>query len=494
MEILLESLDELEKNIQKLSVIDKEKYGYFSQKIQELRNKLIELEDTKPMSQPEINKIISSITKLELEFSNYMRTGNIEVVPGKLFFELPGQDNSELSGNEKIKRHRLGLLASTVGLVKKDVQLDFNKVEQAIEKFNVEKSNTDHEYSTVEIAYIDKLISELFIEYQKKYYKKNGTLPPEEASNYCNMDMYERLIRVMTSEKLIEEKERISRIESLILDGQVVNSNEIWNMLSGGTKVEETTTNLIPVNKQKASSSNQLIPVRTRKRINNKLLLTIREKNIFGNLVEKTKSIKLDIDGVIEIPEKMKKNLVRAILPEGISRINQYAFYDCINLSEVFIPESVIAMENNAFQNCRSLRNIELPENITSLGGECFCNSGLTSIKIPKNVIKIGVRAFCNCYNLKQVLLHEGLQQIGRESFYRTGIEAIKIPDSVKSVGDDALTCSYLDEISLPITLQDVIVKTVDGRKVPKIIIRVQDDVHNTSKKSTSGGIIIERE
>lgn len=485
MEILLEKLNELEKNIQKLSVIDKEKYDYFQQKVQEIRNKLVEVDVTKTATlQQEIDKIIDNINKLKNEFSNYMRTGNLEKTPEKLFFELPEEDDSIISGNEKVKRHRLELLASTVELVKKDVELNFSKVEQTIEKFNNEKNNKDQEYSQAEIAYIDRLISELFIEYQKKYYQKNSTLPPEEPATYCNMDTYEAIIRVLASEKLLEEKDRIKKIEGLILDGEVVNNSEIWNMIAGVKTSNKMA--IKPLNTSIQHNENpekQLIPVKRKNRINNDLVLTLRKKNIFGNLVEKTKRIKLDVSGAINIPNEMRLNIVKAVLPEGIQKISQMAFCNCINLSEVFIPESVIEIEPNAFQRCRSLKDIKLPDNLTRLGFECFRESGLHKVKIPGSVIRIDTMAFDSCVDLRQVLLEEGLKQIANNAFSNTSIEEIKIPDSVEKVGNNFLEYSYLNTISLPKNLEDVKLKSICGENIPKCIIRGKDIDPGVNKK-----------
>lgn len=475
MEYLLEKLNELEKNTQKLSVIDKEKYNYFQQKIQELRNKLVELDGTKPITlQQEVDKVIVDINRIKTEFSNYMNTGKLEKNPGKLFFELPEEESSNLSGNEKVKKHRLELLASTVELVKKDVELDFDKVEQTIIKFNEEKNNIEQGYSPTEIDYIDRLVAELFIEYQRKYYQKNSTLPPEEPFAYCNANTYEAIIRVLASKKLLEEKERISKLEGLILDGEVINNNEIWSMLSGEKKSKEITIRNLntAIQQNESSIKNQMILVKKEKRINNDLILTIRKKNIFGNLVEKTKKIKLNVNGAIDIPNEMRLSIVRAVLPEGIQKVSQMAFCNCINLSQVSIPESVIEIEPNAFQRCRSLKEIKLPDNLTRLGFECFRESGLHKVKIPGNVIRIEPRAFDSCVALRQVLLEEGLKQIGDNAFSNTSIEEIKIPDSVEKVGMNSLECPYLETISLPKNLEEVKMKSICGENIPKCIIR----------------------
>ena len=63
MEILLETLNDLEKNIQKLSVVDQEKYSYFQQRIQEIRAALTELDVNKSATlQHEIDKTIIAVS------------------------------------------------------------------------------------------------------------------------------------------------------------------------------------------------------------------------------------------------------------------------------------------------------------------------------------------------------------------------------------------------------------------------------------------------
>jgi len=46
------------------------------------------------------------------------------------------------------------------------------------------------------------------------------------------------------------------------------------------------------------------------------------------------------------------------VLPEGITEINQYAFYNCDSLTSVIIPDSVTSIGSCAFQYCGSLISI----------------------------------------------------------------------------------------------------------------------------------------
>jgi len=46
------------------------------------------------------------------------------------------------------------------------------------------------------------------------------------------------------------------------------------------------------------------------------------------------------------------------VLPEGVTEINQYAFYNCDSLTSVIIPDSVTSIGSCAFQYCGSLISI----------------------------------------------------------------------------------------------------------------------------------------
>ena len=83
--------------------------------------------------------------------------------------------------------------------------------------------------------------------------------------------------------------------------------------------------------------------------------------------------------------------------------IREYAFYENTNITSVVIPEGVTSIGSYAFYNCSSLETVGFKENstLTSIGEEAFyrCNS-LTSITIPDSVTSIERFAFEGCSNL----------------------------------------------------------------------------------------------
>lgn len=88
----------------------------------------------------------------------------------------------------------------------------------------------------------------------------------------------------------------------------------------------------------------------------------------------------------------------------GITRINNFAFADCIGLAEINIPDSVNSIGASAFLGCKGLLEIAIPNGVSDIKMNAFegCES-LTSVSIPNSVSVIEERAFHNCYALNKV-------------------------------------------------------------------------------------------
>lgn len=92
------------------------------------------------------------------------------------------------------------------------------------------------------------------------------------------------------------------------------------------------------------------------------------------------------------------------IIPNSVTNIGDWAFYDCLGLTSITIPYNVTSIGNYAFRNCTGLTSITIPNGVTSIGSQAFDGcSGLTSITIPNSVISIGIEAFYYCSALKDI-------------------------------------------------------------------------------------------
>lgn len=124
-------------------------------------------------------------------------------------------------------------------------------------------------------------------------------------------------------------------------------------------------------------------------------------------------------------------------IPEGVTVIYDYAFYNCTSLSSVLLPSTLNYIGERAFSGCTSLNQIALPGSVTTLGAYCFENSGLTSILIPNQVTQIPEGAFYGCKSLKEIVLHDEINSIGRYAFAYTQNLTLTIPNGVTKLGND---------------------------------------------------------
>ena len=142
------------------------------------------------------------------------------------------------------------------------------------------------------------------------------------------------------------------------------------------------------------------------------------------------------------------------IIPEGVTSIGDYAFYNCNSLTSVTIPASVTEIGDYAFYGCNNLSKVTFEENsqLKTIGNLAFniCSS-LTEITIPASVTQIVDSAFSGCNNLSKVTFAENsqLKTIGYITFGSTALTEITIPASVTQIGDYAFYgCNNLSKVT----------------------------------------------
>ena len=101
-------------------------------------------------------------------------------------------------------------------------------------------------------------------------------------------------------------------------------------------------------------------------------------------------------NGVTTAPWKVHVTSIRSVvIGEGVTKIGDYAFYTCNNITSVTIPSSVTSIGNYAFQNT-ALTSITIPNSVNIIGTYTFSNTALSSLTIPSSVTTIGAYAFSN--------------------------------------------------------------------------------------------------
>ncbi|MCD8215833.1 MAG: leucine-rich repeat protein [Clostridiales bacterium] len=133
--------------------------------------------------------------------------------------------------------------------------------------------------------------------------------------------------------------------------------------------------------------------------------------------------------------------------------IGSYAFSQCSKLADVVISESVTNIGMYAFSSCKKITNITIPDSVTSINSYAFSYcTGLTSITIPGSVEEIGNSAFKNCSSLISAEISSGVTTIGGSAFgYCSSLTSVTISNSVTIIGSSAFEyCSSLTNITIP--------------------------------------------
>ncbi len=134
-------------------------------------------------------------------------------------------------------------------------------------------------------------------------------------------------------------------------------------------------------------------------------------------------------------------------IPDGVTRIGEYAFYLAKTMTDVHIPSSVTSIAAGAFSGCWELKSVTVPNGVTAIEGAAFARCGaLTSVKIPNSVTSIGASSFFSCTSLKSVILPDSVTSIGVTAFEDcTALESITIPAGVSDISEWAfVNCKKL--------------------------------------------------
>ncbi|MBO7157192.1 MAG: leucine-rich repeat domain-containing protein, partial [Clostridia bacterium] len=171
------------------------------------------------------------------------------------------------------------------------------------------------------------------------------------------------------------------------------------------------------------------------------------------------------------------ESMDKVVIPEGVKRIGEMAFFECSELSSVVLPGSlesigegafyrcalrkvkipasvsvipakVTAVRSYAFRNCTALEAATVPWSVEDLNGTfCGCES-LSSVTLYQGLEIIGAQTFAGCKNLTEIRLPEGLLTIGLRAFAESGLTSVYIPDTVTRIEQEAfLDCPNLTRI-----------------------------------------------
>ena len=137
-------------------------------------------------------------------------------------------------------------------------------------------------------------------------------------------------------------------------------------------------------------------------------------------------------------------------IPNSVTKIGSYAFYNCYGLNTLTIPNSVTSIGSYAFQSCSGLTSAIIGNSVTSIGYSAFLNCrNLTSMTIGNSVTSIGSYAFQNCSALPSLSIPNSVISIGTSAFSGCiGLTSATIGGGVTSIGQYAFSdCINLEQV-----------------------------------------------
>lgn len=160
------------------------------------------------------------------------------------------------------------------------------------------------------------------------------------------------------------------------------------------------------------------------------------------------------------------------ILGVGISKIEDYTFFNCTGLNSITLGSQTTAIGDNAFAgctgiysmtfsnvltsigayafyNCKHITSLDLPDSLKTIGNYAFLGTSITSLRIPDNTTIIPQGMVQNCTQLKTIDFPSTIAQLSRGFFYGAiKLNRINYPGSMAQWGQIQKDAGWKDSIS----------------------------------------------
>ncbi len=143
-------------------------------------------------------------------------------------------------------------------------------------------------------------------------------------------------------------------------------------------------------------------------------------------------------------------------IPSNIRVISERSFEKNTGLTNLTLPIGLGQIQNYAFMECKNLTQIDIPNTLEQLGDAVFEKTGIINIDLSNTKLdEIPYRTFAFTLSLQECKLPSLVTKIGEEAFCASHIPSLYIPASVRFIGNRAFTgAKQLKEIFYEGTLE----------------------------------------
>ena len=153
-----------------------------------------------------------------------------------------------------------------------------------------------------------------------------------------------------------------------------------------------------------------------------------------------------------------RRTLIKCILPDNLTRIEEDAFTDTSLAGTLQLPEGLKYV--SGFSGTK-ITNIQFPSTLEEIGSDAFsnCKSLMCEISLPHSLKRIEGQAFSSSAIKGNLALPEGLEYIGSYAFSScTGLTgSLTIPAGMKVIDSQAFNnCGFTGNLTLPMGLTEI--------------------------------------
>lgn len=178
------------------------------------------------------------------------------------------------------------------------------------------------------------------------------------------------------------------------------------------------------------------------------------------------------------------KNLASVTIPDGVTSVGEQAFYNCSSLTSITVPGSLTSIEKNAFEYCSKLKEVH----IADMAAWCqiaFDNSSANPLCYAHNL-------YLNDTKVETMEIPEGVESISQYAFIdATCVKQVVLPKSLSGVAANAFSgCSGIEKAYYAGSKDEWSALTIKTGNDPLTNALIVYDVCRITVKTSDGGTV----